>query len=277
MFILQTEVVSTSLSFIDKIKDMTIQYAPKVLGAILVYIIGSWIINLILKGLRVLFNKRSFDATLQNFLLSTIKVVLLILLVLTIFAQLGGEITSFAAILAGAGLAIGGALNGSLGNLAGGVMMMIFKPFKVGDFIEAQDVMGTVKEIGIFQTVILSPENKTIYLPNGPLSTGTIKNNTIAGYLRVDLEMPIAPDMPVEKARQVAINAMMQMPEVLDTPTPEVNVVKVGDGMIMLAVRPYTAQPDYWTVYFGVQEVVKKAWDENGIALPVPHRVIINK
>ena len=162
-------------------------------------------------------------------------------------------------------------------NFAGGVMMLIFKPFKIGDIIEAQGVAGTVTEQGVFNTTLLAPDNKTIILPNGPLSTGVIINFNTHGSLRVDLTIAVALDVPVEKARAVAIAAMQQHPKVLKTPAPEVSVLKVADGMTSLAIRPYTTQADYWDVYFGVQELVKTAFDANGIAGPIPHRVIIQK
>lgn len=276
LYLLQID-TSTAFSYGAKIRDMAFDYAPKVLGSILIYLIGSWLINLLLKGLKKMFASRKYDASLQTFLLSLIKISLLILLFLAIVGQLGVNTTSFAALLAGAGLAIGAALNGSLGNLAGGVMLLLFKPFKVGDYIEAQGMAGVVKEMGIFNTTILSAENKTIFLPNGGLSTGVITNCTSAGFLRVDLQMAIAPDQSIEKARKVAIETMLQHPKVLKSPEPEVNVNRVGDGMVTLAIRPYTAQPDYWEVYFAVQELVKNAFDANNIAGPTPTRIIINK
>ncbi|MFT4061670.1 MAG: mechanosensitive ion channel family protein [Edaphocola sp.] len=260
-----------------KLKDMAISYAPKIIGAILLYIVGTWLIGKLNSLLGKVLSGRRFDASLQKFLKSVVKVTLTVLLFLAIASMIGIPITGFAALLAGAGLAIGAALNGSLGNLAGGVMIMIFKPFKVGDMIEAQGVIGVVEEIGIFNTVVLSPENKTVILPNGALSTGVITNYTTHGNLRVDLSMAIALDMDVEKARRVATDAMLQHPKVLQQPAPEVSVLKVADGMTSLAIRPYTVQADYWDVYFGVQEMVKKAFDANDIAGPVPTRVIYSK
>ncbi|HTG55624.1 MAG TPA: mechanosensitive ion channel domain-containing protein [Niabella sp.] len=157
--------------------------------------------------------------------------------------MIGVKITAFAALLAGAGLAVVAALNGSLGNFAGGVMMLLFKPFKAGDMIEAQGQTGILLEQGIFNTIILTADNKTVILPNGALSTGTIINYAAHGNLRVDLTMTIAPDMDIAKAREVAIAAMKRHPKVLDTLAPEVSVLKVGDGMGTLAIRPYTTQP----------------------------------
>jgi len=156
-------------------------------------------------------------------------------------------------------------------------MMLIFKPFKIGDIIEAQGVVGNVIEQGVFNTTLLTPDNKTVILPNGPLSTGVITNFNTHGNLRVDLSIAVALDVSIAKARSVAEEAMLQHPKVLISPKPEVSVLKVGDGMTTLAIRPYTTQSDYWDVYFGVQELVKTAFDHNGISAPIPHRVIIQK
>lgn len=271
------EALNTGQVWLLKLKSMALDYAPKLVGAILVYVIGSWIIGKINNVFRKILSSKKFDPSLQKFLLSLVKVMMTLLLFLAIAGMIGVDITGFAALLAGAGLAIGAALNGSLGNLAGGVMLMIFKPFKIHDMIEAQGVVGIVQEIGIFNTTILSAENKTIILPNGGLSTGVITNYTTHGNLRVDLTMAVALDVDVDNARAIAIEAMLMHPKVLKTPAPEVSVLKVADGMTSLAIRPYTVQADYWDVYFGVQERVKKAFDKNGIAGPIPTRVLINK
>ena len=266
-----------AVNFIVKIKEMAIEYAPKLIGAILVYIIGNWVINKLTVVMRKAMTGKHYDASLQSFLISLVKVLLTVLLLLTILGMLGVNLTAFGALLAGLGIAIGAALNGSLGNFAGGVMLLTFKPFKIGDLIEAQSQTGVVKELGIFNTVLLSPENKTIILANGALSTGTIINYTTYGNLRVDITLAIAPDQNIDKAKQVAIDAMLALPTILKTPAPEMNVLKVGDGMVTFAVRPYALQPDYWTVFFGAQEAIKKAWDAAGIQGPIPHVVHINK
>lgn len=276
--LLQVEnIVSQSPMWIDKGKDLLIQYGLKIIGAVLIYIIGSWIIKKLTRGLSKVLHARNYDPSLQSFLSSMISIGLNVLLIIIIITQLGVDSASFVGLLAGAGLAIGAALNGTLGNLAGGVMLLIFKPFKVGDIIEAQGQTGVVKALNIFNTEMLSPENKLIILPNGPLSTGTIVNFNTHGNLRVDTTMAIAPDQDIDKAREVAIAAMKTHPKVLQTPAPEVAVLKIADGMVSLAIRPYTTQDDYWDVYFGVQELVKKAWDAAGVEGPTPHRIIINK
>lgn len=278
MTFLQIDAVTSQASvYTDKLMNMAIDYAPKVIGAILAYVIGTWVINIMAKGIGKIMSARHLDPTLQAFLLSLFKAMLLILLIISVIGMLGVNTTSFAALIAGAGLAIGTAMNGSLGNLAGGVMLMFFRPFKKGDLVEAQGMIGDVKEIGMFNTTLVSPDKKTVIIPNGPLSTGVITNYTTHGFLRVDLAMAIAPNMDIEKARRVAIEAMLSLEQVLKDPIPEVSVLKVGDGMTTLAVRPYCGQSDYWTVYFGTQELVKNAWDKAGIEAPIPHRVIINK
>lgn len=271
------ELVTKGSGIVAKFIDSAVAYAPKILGAILFYVIGSWIIGKLSLVLRKTLIARKFDPSLQSFLVSFFKIICLVLLVITIFGILGVDTSSFAALIVGAGVAIGSALNGTLGNFAGGVMMLIFKPFKIGDIIDAQGIVGTVTEQGVFNTTLLTPDNKTVILPNGPLSTGVITNFNTHGNLRVDLSMAVALDVSVEKARSIAIEAMLQHPKVLKSPTPEVSVFKVADGMTTLAIRPYTTQTDYWDVYFGVQERVKNAFDANGIPGPIPHRIIIQK
>lgn len=277
-FLLQAEQVLTkSTDIASRFINSAVAYAPKIIGAIVFYIIGSWIIGRLGILLRKTLQARKFESSLQSFLVSFFKIICLVLLVITIFGILGVDTSPFAALIVGAGVAIGSALNGTLGNFAGGVMMLIFKPFKIGDIIEAQGVTGTVTEQGVFNTTLLSPDNKTVILPNGPLSTGVITNFNTFGNLRVDLTIAIALDVPVEKARAVAIEAMTKHPKVLKDPKPEVSVLKIADGMTSLAIRPYTTQSDYWDVYFGVQELVKNAFDANGIAGPIPTRVLIQK
>jgi small conductance mechanosensitive channel len=277
MNILQIQDVATKAStYTERIINAVVDYAPKLLGAILVYVVGYWAISLLTRGLKKVMRTRHLDPTLQAFLLSLIRAVLLIMLIISVISMLGVNTTSFAALIAGMGLAIGVAMNGSLGNLAGGVMLMFFRPFKKGDLIEAQGAIGDVQEIGMLNTVLLTPDKKTIYIPNGPLSTGIITNYTTHGFIRVDLQMAIAPYVSIDKARSVAIEAMLSLEQVLRDPSPEVSVLQIGNGMTTLAIRPYCAQTDYWVVYFGVQESVKNAWDSAGIDGPVPHMVITN-
>lgn len=270
-------VAAQTFSYVDKIKDFAIGYAPKIAGAIVFYLIGSWIVGKIVSILRKILAKKDYDASLQSFLISLVKVALTILLLVSLAGILGVDTTAFSALIVGAGVAIGSALNGTLGNLAGGVMMLVFKPFKVGDMIEAQGITGVVTEQGVFSTTVLTADNKTVYIPNGPLSTGVITNYTAHGNLRVDLTMAISPAQDVEKAKASAINSLLKHPKVLKDPSPSVSVMKVADGMVTLSIQPFCVQQDYWDVYFGCTELVKKGWDADGIEGPTPTRMIINK
>ncbi len=272
-----TSVVDNSTFYFNKLKEMTIDYAPKLGGAILVYFIGSILIKWICSAIGSILKAKAVDPSLQSFLNSMVKGLLSVLLLLTVFGMLGVNLTSFAAILAGLAVGVGAALNGTLGNFAGGVMMLLFKPFKIGDIIEAQGQTGTVTEQGIFNTTLLSPDNKSIILANGSLSTGTIINYNTQGSLRVDITMAIDPNESIEKAKEIALAALRSLPEVLSEPKPEVNILKVGDGMVTLAIRPYSTQDNYWNVFFSAQEAVKLAFDANNIAAPIPHHVIIKK
>jgi small conductance mechanosensitive channel len=271
------DVAAQTFTYVDKIKDFAIGYAPKIAGAIIFYLVGSWIIGKLVSVLRKILLKRDYDASLQSFLISLVKVALTILLLVSLAGILGVDTTAFSALIVGAGVAIGSALNGTLGNLAGGVMMLVFKPFKVGDMIEAQGITGVVTEQGVFSTTVLKADNKTVFVPNGPLSTGVITNYTTHGNLRVDITMAISPAQDIEKAKTSAINSLLKHPKVFKAPSPNVSVAKVADGMITLSIQPYCVQQDYWDVYFGCTELVKKGWDQDGIEGPTPTRVIINK
>lgn len=191
--------------------------------------------------------------------------------------MLGIQTTSFVAILGAAGLAVGLALQGSLANFAGGVLTLVFKPYKVGDLIEAQGQTGVVQEIQIFNTILLTPDNKYVILPNGAVSNGTITNYSRHGNIRVDIVTAIAPAMDVEKARRVVLDVFANDVNVLKEPAPSVNVLKMADGAISLAIRPYSTVENYWAVFFGVQEKIKIAFDENGIEAPTPTHISINK
>lgn len=267
-----------SSGWLLKVQELAIIYGAKIIGAILLYIIGNWIIKKLVKLVGSAINNGKFDPSLSKFLLSFLQTILLILLLLTIASVLGVDIMGFSAILGGAVIGIGAALNGSLGNLAGGVMMMIFKPFQVGDVIEAQGTMGEVLELGIFNTIVLTPDHKTVILPNGPLSTGVIVNyNSEGGYMRIDIRMYLADSQDVDKARAVAEEVMRNFPGVKQDPAPMMAVDSVSDFMTKIILTPYAHQDDYWEVYFGVTEAVKKAFIENNIEGPIPGLAVYQK
>jgi len=252
-------------------------YAFKVVAAILILIIGLWLSKKIVKITQKLMNARGIDITLQKFLGDLIGWALKILVFITAISQVGVETTSFIAILGAAGLAVGLALQGSLANFAGGALIMIFKPFKVGDLIEAQGEIGTVKEIQIFVTKIISPGNKLLIIPNGTLSNGNIKNYTELGLLRVDLTFGVSYDADIKKTKEVLMKVLTDNEKVLKDPAPSVNVSELADSSVNFAVRPWATPADYWDVYFSTVEATKYALDAAGIEIPYPHQVEIQK
>ena len=262
---------------LEKLVEFGSEYGLKIIGAIIIWIVGSWIIKKILKLTRLGMSKRDYEESLQKFLVNLLGWTLKVLLILAILAKLGVETTSFAAILAAAGLAIGLALQGSLANFAGGVLLMIFKPIKIGDLIEAQGELGSVKEIEIFTTKLLTPQNKLAIIPNGALSNGNIVNYSAEGKLRVDLTFGVSYDSDIKQTKKVLMEVLTSNPKVLQDPAPMVAVSELADSSVNFAVRPWADVADYWDVYFGVHEAGKEALDKAGIEIPFPHQVEIRK
>lgn len=261
----------------QKWMELATEYGLKIIGAIVIWIVGSWVIKKILKATRKIMTKSSYEESLQKFLLNLLNWGLKILLVITLLGTLGVPTTSFAAIIAAAGLAVGMALQGSLGNFAGGVLIMIFKPFKIGDLIEAQGEVGTVKQIEIFTTKLTGLSNREIIIPNGALSNGNIINYTTEGTRRVDLVFGVSYDADIKQTKDVLMNVLTSHPKVIETPAPTVNVLALADSSVNFAVRPWCKAEDYWTVYFEVTENTKLALDAAGIEIPYPHQVEIQK
>ena len=257
--------------------QLVMTFGPKLIAAILIWIFGSWAVRIILKGLTKTMEKRDYDLSLKKFLTNFIRWGLKIVLIIVVLGTVGIETTSFAALLASVGLAIGLALQGSLGNFAGGVLIMIFKPFKIGDLIEAQGQMGVVKEIEIFTTKLTGLSNKEIIIPNGSLSNGNIVNYTTEGTRRVDLIFGVSYDSDIKKTKDVLMTILTSHPKVLKEPAPSVNLSELADSSINFAVRPWCASADYWTVYFELTEQTKEALDTAGIEIPYPHQVEIRK
>ena len=264
-------------SLLNTIYKLIMLYGPKLLLAVVIWLIGSWAIKMTLKGLRKTMENRDYDVSLKKFLLNLLHWSLKIVLAVVVLGTVGIETTSFAAILASFGLALGLALQGSLGNFAGGVLIMIFKPFKIGDLIEAQGQTGSVKQIEIFTTRLTGLSNKEIIMPNGVLSNGNIVNYSTEGTRRVDLIFGVGYDSDIKKTKEILMRVLTSHPKVLKDPAPTVNVLELADSSINLAVRPWCKTPDYWTVYFEITENTKAALDTAGIEIPYPHQVEIRK
>ena len=263
--------------WINKGYNIILDFGPKLIGATIIWLIGGIIIKFLLKGLKRAMKKSNYEASLQKFLISLIRWALKVILIVIVLTTVGVATASFAAILASVGLAIGLALQGSLGNFAGGVLIMIFKPFKIGDLIEVQGQIGVVKEIEIFTTKLTGLSNREIILPNGNLSNGTIINFTTEGTRRVDLIFGIGYDEDIKKAKSVFMSVLKSHPKVLDSIEPTVDVIELANSSVNFAVRPWCNAEDYWRVYFDITENTKIALDEAGIEIPYPHAVEIQK
>ncbi len=254
----------------EKAYELIITHGLKIVTALVVLIIGLWIIKRIVKGTDKIMEARNVNVSLRGFLRSLIGILLKIMLLISIAQMVGIQTTSFIAILGAAGLAVGLALQGTLANFAGGVMILLFRPFKVGDLIESQGHLGTVKEIHIFVTRLRTPENKTVILPNAAVSSNNIVNYTTEGLIRVDMVFGISYDSDIKKAKEILLTILKEHSKVLETPAPFVGVKELADSSVNLAVRPYTIPGDYWAVYFDVYEAGKIALDKAGITIPFP-------
>lgn len=264
--------------WIDLALENGSEYALKIIMAIVIWIVGKWIIGKFMKVFKKMLRKNeNMDESLEKFLSNLVRTILLVLLIVAILGKLGIDTASFAAILAAAGLAVGLALQGSLSNFAGGVLIMLFKPFKIGDLIEAQGEVGVVTEIEIFTTKMATPGNKLAILPNGALSNGNIKNYTELGQLRVDLTIGVSYDADIKLTKEALMRAMRSQENVLSDPAPSVNMGELADSSVNYEVRPWATPENYWDVYFKTIENCKVELDKAGIEIPYPHAVEIKK
>jgi len=258
-----TSVKDYSIEFYNVIID----YVPRLVSAFVILLIGLYAIRFISRMAKKIMEKREVERTLAEFLSSSLLWSLRALLFVTFISKLGIETTSFVAILGAAGLAIGMSLQGSLSNFAGGVLIIIFKPFRVGDTIEAQGAIGTVTDIQIFVTKLVSGNNQTILIPNGILSNGIITNYSVAGKRRADLMFSLSYDTDIKAAKTIVLEVMNNHPNVLKTPAPEVLVRDLTDSAIHLAIRPWSKNEDFGKVSSDILEQCKTAFDEKGITI----------
>lgn len=244
-----------------------VDYSPKIISAFVILFVGLYAIRLINRFIRKLMIKRDLDPTLTKFLADILLWVLRVLLFVTFISNLGIETSSFVAILGAMGLAVGLSLQGSLSNFAGGMLIILFKPFKVHDTIEAQGVIGTVSEIQIFVTKLITANNQTIFVPNGALSNGNIINYSLQKIRRADLTIAISYDTDIKKVKEIITAILKNNPKVLQTPAAEVSVKNLTDNAIQLAVRPWANNEDYGVVFSETLESCKLAFDTAGIVI----------
>lgn len=259
-------------NLVERIWGIVTVYGLRILAAVAVFIIGRWIAKGLTKAIERLMAKSKVDATLVKFTSNVTYIALLAFVILAVLGQLGIQTTSFIAVLGAAGLAIGLALQGSLSNFAAGFLMILFRPFKVGDFIEGAGTTGTVEEIQIFTTIVRTPDNKTVIIPNSKLTGDNIVNWTVKGTRRVDMVFGIGYDDDIDKARQLMMDVLAKDSRILKSPATTIAVSELADSSVNFVVRPWVNADDYWDVYFTTMENIKKDMDAAGISIPFPQR-----
>jgi small conductance mechanosensitive channel len=257
-------------TIIKKITEMAVEYAPTVLMAIITLVVGFWVIGWIRKFAEKALTKGKVDETIRPFFLSLITVGLKVLLLLSVAGKFGVETTSFIAILGAMAFAVGMALQGSLGNFSSGIMILLFKPYKVGDLVEIQGKTGFVNEIQVFNTLILTPDNKKIILPNSVVTSGAITNISGQGEIRVDMTFGIGYPDDIDKARTIIQKVADSNPLILQSKPVDIFVSALADSSVNFAVRPWCKSEYYWDVYFYMHENIKKEFDNNGVSIPFP-------
>lgn len=256
--------------YLNLVKDMAIKHSPNILTALFAFIVGWILIGFAVKLINKVMDKQGVDPSLQTFLRGGIGILLKIMLLIAVAGMVGIQTTSFVAVLGALTFALGMALQGSLANFASGVLLLLFRPFKVGQLVSIQEKTGHVKELQIFNTVLTTPENKNVIIPNAVVTSGTITNFSSMGTIRIDHEIGIAYGADLKKAKTALLRVLEADPKVLNNPAPSVNVLELGDSAVTLAVRPFVVPDDYWEVYFRTLEDCKLALDDNKIEIPFP-------
>lgn len=257
---------------LDKLVEWGTDYGLQVVGAIAIFVIGRFVIGIVTGIVRRILAKSKTDETLVKFLVSLTKTGLLLILFIAVLNQLGIQTTSFVAIIGAVALAIGFALQGSLANFASGVMLIAFRPFKVGDSIEAGGTVGAVEEISMFSTIMRTPDNKKIIVPNKNITGSNIINYSAKETRRIDLVFGIGYDDDLKKARRLLENMLADDSRVLKDPAPTVAVSELADSSVNFIVRPWVKSKDYWGVYWDLTERVKLTFDDENISIPYPQQ-----
>jgi len=257
-------------NFGHTIINLSIQYGIKFLGAIAIFIVGKFAVNILSRLLRKVFNKAKVDETLIGFLVDLSSTVLLILIVIAALSTLGMKMTSFVAILGATTLAIGLALQNNLSNLGAGVIIMLLRPFKLNDYVQISGVSGSVEKISMFNTLLRTPDNRSIIVPNSKIISDNIINYSSKDTRRIDLTVGIGYENDIKIAKETLENILSEDKRILKDPVPLVAVSELGESSVNFAVRPWVKAQDYWDVYFDLLEMIKTTFDEKGISIPYP-------
>lgn len=255
-----------------KVQELFAVFGVRIIAAIVILIVGWWVAKIIRNSLRNVLTKRQVDPLLVSFVGHLAYALLMVFVILAALGKLGVQTTSFVAVVGAVGLAIGLALQGALANFAAGVLMLIFKPFKVGDFIEGAGTMGSVEEIQIFTTKLKTPDNKSVIVPNAKLTGDNITNYSAKDMRRVDFVFGVAYGEDIEKVKTVIEDVLSKDERILTDPPVTIGLLELGDSSVNFAVRPWVKTADYWNVYFAVNEAIKKRFDAEGITIPFPQR-----
>lgn len=256
----------------EAIIPLLLAWGARILVALLIFVVGRWVSKRVAAAVAAATERANVDATLTNFLRSVVYMALLVMVVLAAVQTLGVEATSFFAILGAAGLAVGLALKDSLANFSSGVMLVFFRPFKAGDYVEAGGVSGTVDSISIFNTIMKTPDNRVIIVPNSQIYAGSITNFSAMQTRRIDLVFGISYDDDVFRAKQVMQSVIEADERILKDPAPTIMMLELADSSVNFAVRPWVATADYWAVRGDLLERIKKALEDNGMSIPYPQR-----
>lgn len=255
---------------LDQVYMWIVQNGIKLVGAIVVLVVGFWIVKVFVRQVVKLMKKRDVDAGLVSFARSLLSVLLKIMIIISVMGMVGVEMTSFIAVLGAAGLAVGLAFQGTLSNFAGGVIILLFKPFKVGEFIDGQGHSGTVKEIQIFNTVLNTPDNKVVFIPNGGLATGSLTNFSRLETRRVEWKIGVAYGVDYKKVREIILSIINADNRVLKDPEVFIGLGEMADSSVNIIVRAWTKTSDYWGVHFDVNEKIYETFNKEGIEIPFP-------
>ncbi|MDG1176234.1 MAG: mechanosensitive ion channel [Flavobacteriales bacterium] len=265
-----SEIQSGIIDNLGWLKDKVIEYGIALITAVAIIVIGFWLVKRIKKIMAKFFIKKDFDPSLETFLMSLTSIALRILVIITALSQLGIEMTSFVTLLGAAGLAIGMAFSGTLSNLAGGVMILFFKPYKVGDYIEAQGEKGHVKELQIFNTILITLDNKTVIIPNGPLANGNMTNYSTQTNRRVDFVVGIAYGDSYDTAKETLLKFVKEDPRIMDEEDNFIGLGELADSSVNLTLRVWCKTEDYWGVFFTMNERIYKEFGDRGLNIPFP-------
>lgn len=255
---------------IQQITTMGLEAGKSILLAVVVAVVGRYVVKFINNLVARMLERRNVEPTVKTFLKSFVNILLVTLLIITVVSTLGVNTTSLAALLASAGLAVGMALSGNMQNLAGGLILLFFKPYKVGDFIEAQGVSGIVKAIQIFHTVLTTPDNKELFIPNGPLSSGNITNYTKNELRRVDFTISVEYGTEVEKVKEVTLALLESDERIQKEPAPFIALKELGNSSVDFTLRVWTNATEYWNVFFDTNERIYAEFNKQGIKFPFP-------